>query len=150
MYQKDKEVRRLDKAGKDDKTKQKDKNSGKCKYCDKDRHPYAINGSKFGWKERCPAKNAICKDCKKVGCFNDMPTCRLNRISCIKIEPVNMAKSTNVEKIMARGPSENVPINVEADTGANITLLKAEILKDLDRVQIESTDMYIRGYNGVA
>ena len=65
-----------------------------------------------------------------------------------------MVKSTNKVEIMAMGRSKNgprlmVPISVEADTGANITLLKAEMLQDLDWVQMRATDMHVQGYNGV-
>ena len=71
----------------------------------------------------------------------------------MKIESVNMVKSTNKVEIMAMGRSKNrprmmVPISVEEDTGANITLLKAEMTKDLDCVQMMVTDMHVQGYNG--
>ena len=59
----------------------------------------------------------------------------------MKIETVNMTKSRSIVEIMAMGRSKNgprsmVPMSVEADNGANITLLKAEMLQDLDWVQI--------------
>ena len=73
----------------------------------------------------------------------------------MKIESVNRAKSTNKVEIMAMDRSKNglksmIPISVEADTGANITLLKAEILQDLNWVQMSATDMHIEGNNAVA
>ena len=65
-----------------------------------------------------------------------------------------MVKSTNKVEIMAMGRSKNgprsmVPVCVEADAGANITLLKAETLEDLDWVQMSVTDMHVQGYSGV-
>ena len=65
-YQKDKEGRRWDKGSIDLKNKANDK----CNCCGRDRHPY--NGSKFGWKDLCPAKNVTCKECKKIGHFTNM------------------------------------------------------------------------------
>ena len=65
-----------------------------------------------------------------------------------------MVKSTNKVEIMAIGRLKNGqrlmgPISVEADTGANIILLKAEMLQDLDVVQMRATDMHVQGYYGV-
>ena len=93
--------------------------------------------------------NATCKDCKKVGHFTNMPACRLIGSNYIKIEAVNMAKSTDVVKIMAMGRSKNVPINLEAETGGNVTFLIAGVMQDLDWVQMEATDMHIQGCSGV-
>ena len=52
----------------------------------------------------------------------------------MKIKSVNMVQSTSKMEIMVMGRSKNgpilmAPISVEADTGANITLLKAEMFQ---------------------
>ena len=73
-YQKDREVRRFDNAQADNKSKAWEKNKDKCLYCGRDRHPN--NGTRFGWKEHCPAKNATCKECKKMGHFANTPVCK--------------------------------------------------------------------------
>jgi len=39
--------------------------------------------------------------------------------------------------------------SVEADTGAIITLLNAEMLQDLDWIQMRASEMHVQGYNGV-
>ena len=49
--------------------------------CGGDRHPNTRNGTKFGWKENCPAMNATCYDCGEVGHFANMPKCRLKRVA---------------------------------------------------------------------
>ena len=64
------------------------------------------------------------------------------------MKSVNSVKSTNVIEIIANGPYKDVPIQLEADTGVNITVLKAIYLEDLDRVEIEDTDMHIQGTMG--
>ena len=39
---------------------------------------------------------------------------------------------------------------VEADTGANITVFKAESLQEMAWVELEQTEMQIQGYSGIA
>ena len=58
-----------------------------------------------------------------------MPACKFKKINCIKIEAINSTKSTNIVEISALGPETSVNIEAEADTGANITLAKAELLQ---------------------
>ena len=43
-----------------------------------------------------------------------------------------------------------MPIQLEADTGANITVMTAKYLDELDWVEIEDTNMHIQEYNGKA
>ena len=52
--------------------------------------------------------------------------------------------------MIAKGPAKHVSVNLEADTGANITVLKAGILEDMNWVNIEPTNMHIKGYSGIA
>ena len=78
MYQKEKEVRRFEKGSKDDWAKKKDFSKDKCYYCGRDRHPNT--GGPFGWKDKCPAKNATCKECKKTGHFTNMPACKFKKV----------------------------------------------------------------------
>ena len=147
-YQKDKEVRWFDKAQSVNKGKTVGKNKDKCFYCGRDRHPN--NGTKFGWREHCSAKNATCKECKKVRHFANMPACRYKKVASIKIEAINSATTTNAVELNALGPDTEVSIEVEADTGANITVAKEELLQELDWVELEPTNVYIKGYSGIA
>ena len=147
-YQKEKEVRRMDNGKKDERNRKVGTSQDKCYCCGRDRHP--STGVRFGWKENCPAKNATCKDCKKTGHFMNMPACLLKKINCIKIGSVNTTKSTNVVEIMATSPGKSVPIKLEADTGANITVMRAESLQEMDWVEISPTNMHIQGYSGIA
>ena len=96
------------------------------------------------------SKKATCAECKQTVYFTNIPACRVKRVSCINVESVNSAKSINVVEIIADGLDKDVPIQLEADTGANITVMKAEPLEELDWVEIEDTNMHIQGYNGIA
>lgn len=138
MYQKDKVEGRMGNAGKEYENNLPDKKSENFYYCGRDQHPNAINII-FRWKESCLAMKATWEDCKEIGHFANMTAYRQKRIKCMKGESITMArsiyKSTHVMKILAMGRSKNAPrvmvtINVEAETDANITLLKAEILQD--------------------
>ena len=53
-------------------------------------------------------------------------------------------------KVKEQGPKTSIPVDVEADTGASITAMKAEILQELDWVELEPTDVHIRGYSVIA
>ena len=112
------------------------------------RHP--SDDSKFGWRDSCPAKNAACKECKTTGHFMNMPACKAKKVSCIKVEKVHSTTSTNMITVKALGPETSIPVEVEADTGANITVVKAEVLQELDWVKLSPTDVHIRGYSGIA
>ena len=79
-----------------------------------------------------------------------MLACRPKTVACIKVESINSAKSTNVVELNVLGPDTSVQIEVEADTGANITMAKAKILQELKWVKLEPTNVHIRGYSGVA
>ena len=54
-----------------------------------------------------------------------------------------------VESAVVR-PDAEVPMTMEADTGANITVVKAENLENLDWIKIEPTNVHIMGYSGTA
>ena len=71
-------------------------------------------------------KSATCKECKKTGHFTKMPGCTPKKINCIKIGAVNSTMSTNVVDIMATSYETSVPIKLEAGTGVNITVMRAE------------------------
>ena len=61
-----------------------------------------------------------------------MQAFRSKKVACIKAEAVHCAKSTNSVEVIVVGSDAEVPIQMEADTGANITIAKAEILQELD------------------
>ena len=93
--------------------KMPEKDNTKCYYCGQNRHPN--DGSKYGWRDRCPAKTAICKECKRTVHFVNMPACKAKRVSCIKIEDVHSTNSTNLVKIKPQGPDTSIQLEVEAD-----------------------------------
>ena len=76
------------------------------------------------------------------------------RVRCVKMGSVNCARSkgrsTNIVEISAIGPEKYHPIMVEADTGANITVFKAELLQEMAWAELEQTEMQIQGYSGIA
>ena len=78
-----------------------------------------------------------------------MPACKLGNVACIKIESIKSAKSTNVVELDALGPGRTIQIEVEADTGATITVVKAEMLGDMDWLDLEPTNVHIKGYSGI-
>ncbi len=78
-------------------------------------------------KEKYAAKNVICKNCKKQAHFMELCYSK-KKVNCIKIEKVNRTKCTNIVRMKALRPNSSVNIEAEADTGANITVLKAELL----------------------
>ena len=45
-----------------------------CYFCGNDRHP--SRGTEGSWRENCPARNAVCRDCRKIGHFSGMPACQ--------------------------------------------------------------------------
>ena len=47
---------------------------GMCHFCGRERH--SSEGTKISWREKCPARNTICHDCKEIGHFKGMPACR--------------------------------------------------------------------------
>ena len=63
---------------------------------------------------------------------------------------INCARSTNIIEIRAIRPGKCHPIKVEADTGANITVFKAESLQEMAWVELKHTEMQIEGYSGIA
>ena len=117
-------------------------------FCGRDWHP--PSGKSGGWKINCPASKATCLDCKKSGHFANTLACRAKKVSCVKMGSVNCARSTNIVEISAIGPEKCHPIKVEADTGANITVFKAESLQEMAWVELEQTEMQIQGYSGIA
>ena len=144
LYQKDKEGRRLEKASSSG-NRVVEKDRLECYYCGQNRHPN--DGPKLGYKDSCPAKNATCKECKKTGHFVNMPACRAKKVSCIKIEDFHSTKFTNMVKVKSIGPVTSIPVEVEANTGANIAVMKADVLQELYWVELEPTDVHIRGYS---
>ena len=65
-------------------------------------------------------------------------------------EPFNTTKSTNIVQLTALVPNNSIELEVEADTGANITVAKAEILEEMDWIEMEPTNVHIKGYSGIA
>ena len=45
---------------------------------------------------------------------------------------------------------QRIKLEVEADTGANISVAKAEILQEMDWIELEPTNVHIKGYSGMA
>ena len=146
LYQKDKEYRRLEKTPKNEKGKTSD--FSKYFNCGRDRHP--STGKPGGWKINCPASKTTGLDCKKYGHSAKTVACKAKKVSCVKMGSVNCARSTNIVEISAIGPEKCHPIKVEADTGANITVFKAESLQEMAWVELEQTEMQIQGYSGIA
>ena len=88
---------------------------------------------------------------KKHGHFTGMPACKLpKRVNCIIIESLNSEKSTNNINIDAQGLEKSVKIEMEADTGTNIAVLKGAMMENLNSVQLEPTNVQIKGYDGIA
>ena len=50
---------------------------GTCYFCGHERH--SSEGTKISWREKCPARNSICRDCKEIGHYTGMIACRLKR-----------------------------------------------------------------------
>ena len=80
----------------------------------------------------------------------NMPACRSDKDNCATIADIYSSKSSEMLRIQAVGPKNSVSMDVVADTGANITVIKAENLQDLDWIVLEPTNMHVRGYSGVA
>ena len=76
-----------------------------------------------------------------------MIACKRGKVNCIKIGSLNRARSTNVIEMKAKGPKKIIPIQLEADTGANITVMRADMLEVMDWVKMEPTSMHIQGYS---
>ena len=92
---KKKEVRRIDKGPKNNENCQNSETrNDKCYYCGRDRHP--SDGTRYGWRNMCPAKNATCQDCNSTGHFAGMIACKRGKVNCIKIGSSNRARSTNI------------------------------------------------------
>lgn len=64
------------------------------------------------------------------------------------ITNIHSTKSTNMVEIIALGPDTSIPIEIEADTGASITVKKADVLQELSWVKLRTTNVYITGYSG--
>ena len=97
LYQKDKETRRFDKAHQSSGKPKSNGENNKCNYCGRDRHTGATIMEK---KEKCPAKNATCKNCKKQGHFTDFCYSK-KKINCVKIVKVNSTKGKNIVRLEA-------------------------------------------------
>ena len=54
---------------------------------------------------------------------------------------VNCARSTTIVERSAIGPEKRHPIKVEADTGASITVFKAESQQEMAWLELEQTEM---------
>lgn len=63
-----------------------------------------------------------------------MPAGKAKKVGSINIEEVNSTKSTNVVEVTAVGPDASIPIEIEADRGANITVVKADTLQNMEWV----------------
>ena len=144
-YQKNKDTSRFERANNKSKFGNTDQFKGECYYCGKDRH--TSNGTTGSWRENCIAKNHECKDCKKIGHFPNMPACRLKKVNCIKIENLNSIRDTNAVTLKALGPDCDLDFVVEADTGASVTLFSSKLIEDMPWINLESTDMHVKGFN---
>ena len=79
-YQKEKENRRFDKVQQTGAKNKSRVDSKKCAFCGRDKHTGATFAEK---KEKCAAKNATCKNCKKQGHFTELCYSK-KKINCIK------------------------------------------------------------------
>lgn len=59
-------------------------------------------------------------------------------------------KSNKSIKVKVQGPKASILAEVKTDKGANSTVMKAEILQELDWVELEPADVHIRGCSGIA
>ena len=66
------------------------------------------------------------------------------------MEHFDAVKSTNLVVLDVIGPRKPVQIEIEADTGANITVLKLDTIQDLTWVEMQPTNVHIKGYDGLA
>ena len=79
-----------------------------------------------------------------------MHACQSKRVHCIQIESVHSAKSTNLVNLKVMGSNSSVEVEAEADTGANISVFKGDELQDLNWMNLEHTNVHIKGYDGTA
>ena len=133
-YQKHKEVKRFDKGKFNAKNKSQVQGKDKCSCCGIDRHPNT--GTKFGWKEQFVAKNATCRDCKKIGHFTGMQACWSRKVACIKVELLNSLTPSNTVHFNFVGPDRATEVTAEADAGATITVFKADMIEHLNWLEI--------------
>ena len=56
--------------------------------------------------------------------------CKAKKVGSIKAEGVQISTSTSKLTVNVKGAGVLVPIEVEADTGANISVAKADILRN--------------------
>ena len=73
------------------------------------------------------AKNAACRDCNRIGHFTGMQACRSR-----KVESLNSLTKSNTVRFNIVVPSRKAEVIAEADTGATITVFKAEMIKHLN------------------
>ena len=102
----------------------------------------------MGWRDSCVAKNASCKDCKQIGHFVGTRACKSRRVSCIKVESLNSLTPSNEVNFNILGPDGAVEVKAEADTGATITVFKAEMYGEFTWMDLEQSNVHIRGYDG--
>ena len=74
----------------------------------------------------------------------EMPACRAHRIACIKVKSVNTTTSTNIVQLTAFGLNNSIELEFESNTGANIIVSKAEILKEIDWIDVAPTNVNIK------
>lgn len=63
---------------------------------------------------------------------------------------MNSAKSTNLVNVKIMGAKNSVDMEAEADTGANISVFIGEELQNIDWMDLEDTNVHIKGFDGTA
>ena len=74
---------------------------------------------------------------------------QIEKVNCIKVKSIHSARSKNRVKIREAGTNKSIPLKLKADTGANVTVVKAEVLQFMHWIQITSTNTLIKAYNGI-
>ena len=88
-------------------------------------------------------RNATCRDCNRTGHFTGMRACKSR-----KVESLNSLTKSNKVRFNIVGPSRKTEVNAEADTGASITVFKADMMEHLSWLELEDTSMVVQAYDG--
>jgi len=126
--------------------------SNSCFWCGKQRHS----------KEHCPAKNSICKYCKKKGhwevvCRNKKRNVHevetspeLNSVYCSDEQFLGMVQSTkdDADRWTINLHMNQHPVKCKIDTGADVSVISCELYKNIaNEISLEPPDKVLIGAN---